>query len=204
LPGGCLLGTRATDMHEQAFRALGAQVSNAHGYLIAKSVGPTLVGADIDFRQPSVGATKNAMLASVLARGTTTLRNVAMEPEVVDLANFLVAMGARIAGQGTDTIVIEGVRELHGVEYEVIPDRIVTGTLLLDLDDPTRVVGYSRTPLLSPGRDEQDGYVPNVVYSCGAFLHDGLVWIPYGIDDCRIGVAYVPLGGVLADLRSAS
>jgi len=131
LPGGCLLGTRATDMHEQAFRALGAQVSNAHGYLIAKSVGPTLVGADIDFRQPSVGATKNAMLASVLARGTTTLRNVAMEPEVVDLANFLVAMGARIAGQGTDTIVIEGVRELHGVEYEVIPDRIVTGTLLL-------------------------------------------------------------------------
>jgi UDP-N-acetylglucosamine 1-carboxyvinyltransferase len=131
LPGGCVLGTRATDMHEQAFRALGAEVSNEHGYLIAKVKGRSLVGADIEFRQPSVGATKNAMLASVLARGTTTLRNVAMEPEVEDLANFLVAMGARISGQGTETIVIEGVRELHGVEYDVIPDRIVTGTLLL-------------------------------------------------------------------------
>ena len=89
----------------------------------------------------------------------------------------------------------------HGVG----PMRVyVIGALLLDLDDPTRVVGYSRTPLLSPGRDEQDGYVPNVVYSCGAFLHDGLVWIPYGIDDGRIGVAYAPLGEVLADLSSAS
>jgi UDP-N-acetylglucosamine 1-carboxyvinyltransferase len=131
LPGGCILGTRATDMHEQAFRALGAEVSNEHGYLIAQASGPRLVGADIEFRQPSVGATKNAMLAAVLADGTTTLRNVAMEPEVVDLANFLVAMGARIAGQGHDTIVIEGVPELHGVEYEIIPDRIVAGTLLL-------------------------------------------------------------------------
>ncbi len=89
----------------------------------------------------------------------------------------------------------------HGVG----PMRVyVLGALLLDLDDPTRVVGCSRTPLLSPGRDEQDGYVPNVLYSCGAFLHDGLVWIPYGIDDCRIGVAYAPLGEVLADMSSAS
>ena len=131
LPGGCILGTRATDMHEQAFRALGAEVSNAHGYLIAKTKGARLAGGDIEFRQPSVGATKNALLAAVLAAGTTTLRNVAMEPEVVDLANFLVAMGARVRGQGGDTIVIEGVPELHGVEYEIIPDRIVTGTLLL-------------------------------------------------------------------------
>jgi predicted GH43/DUF377 family glycosyl hydrolase len=89
----------------------------------------------------------------------------------------------------------------HGVG----PMRVyVIGVLLLDLDDPTRVVGCSRTPLLSPGQDEQDGYVPNVVYSCGAFLHDGLVWIPYGIDDCRIGVAYAPLGEVLADMSRAS
>jgi predicted GH43/DUF377 family glycosyl hydrolase len=85
----------------------------------------------------------------------------------------------------------------HGVG----PMRVyVIGALLLDLDDPTRVIGYSRTPLLSPGRDERDGYVPDVVYSCGAFLHDGLVWIPYGINDSRIGVAYAPLGEVLADL----
>jgi predicted GH43/DUF377 family glycosyl hydrolase len=89
----------------------------------------------------------------------------------------------------------------HGVG----PMRVyVIGALLLDLDDPARVVGYSRIPLLSPGRNEQDGYVPNVVYSCGAFLHDGRVWIPYGIGDCRIGVAYAPLAEVLAGLSSAS
>jgi UDP-N-acetylglucosamine 1-carboxyvinyltransferase len=131
LPGGCVLGTRATDMHEAAFVALGCDVRNAHGYLIAESRRPRLTGATIEFRISSVGATKNAMLAAVLADGTTTLRNVAMEPEVVDLADFLIAMGAKIQGQGTDTIVIDGVPELHGVEYEIIPDRIVTGTLLL-------------------------------------------------------------------------
>jgi UDP-N-acetylglucosamine 1-carboxyvinyltransferase len=131
LPGGCVLGTRATDMHEQAFVALGCDVHNAHGYLIAASQGSRLRGAAIEFRMPSVGATKNAMLAAVLADGTTTLKNVAMEPEVEDLANFLIAMGARIAGHGTDTIVIDGVTQLHGGEYEIIPDRIVTGTLLL-------------------------------------------------------------------------
>jgi UDP-N-acetylglucosamine 1-carboxyvinyltransferase len=130
LPGGCVLGTRATDLHEQAFVALGCEVHNAHGYLIAESRDGRLRGATVEFRMPSVGATKNAMLAAVLADGTTTLRNVAMEPEVVDLANFLVAMGAKILGAGTDTIVIEGVTELHGIEYEIIADRIVTGTLL--------------------------------------------------------------------------
>ncbi|HET9030013.1 MAG TPA: UDP-N-acetylglucosamine 1-carboxyvinyltransferase [Candidatus Aquilonibacter sp.] len=131
LPGGCVLGTRATDMHEQAFIALGCDVRNAHGYLIAEAKHPRLQGGRIEFRIPSVGATKNAMLAAVLAEGTTTLLNVAMEPEVVDLGNFLQAMGAKMSGLGTDTVVIEGVKELHGVEYTIIPDRIVTGTLLL-------------------------------------------------------------------------
>jgi UDP-N-acetylglucosamine 1-carboxyvinyltransferase len=131
LPGGCVLGTRATDMHEQAFVALGCDVRNEHGYLIAESRSDRMRGAAIEFRMPSVGATKNAMLAAVLADGTTTLTNVAMEPEVVDLADFLNMMGARIEGQSTDTIVIEGVSELHGVEYEIIPDRIVAGTLLI-------------------------------------------------------------------------
>ena len=130
LPGGCVLGTRATDMHEQAFVALGCEVRNAHGYLIARAKHKRLSGNTIEFRMPSVGATKNALLSAVLAQGTTTLRNVAMEPEVVDLANFLSAMGARISGAGTDTVMVEGVRELHGVEYEIIPDRIVAGTLL--------------------------------------------------------------------------
>lgn len=131
LPGGCILGTRATDMHEQAFAALGCDVRNAHGYLIADAKHGRLQGGTIEFRLPSVGATKNGMLAAVLAHGTTTMKNVAMEPEVVDLGTFLNAMGAKITGLGTDTIVIEGVKELHGGEYEIIPDRIVTGTLLL-------------------------------------------------------------------------
>ncbi|HZZ65139.1 MAG TPA: UDP-N-acetylglucosamine 1-carboxyvinyltransferase [Candidatus Baltobacteraceae bacterium] len=130
LPGGCILGTRATDMHEQAFLALGCEVRNARGYLIA-TARRRLRGAAIEFRMPSVGATKNAMLASVLAQGTTTISNAAMEPEVVDLAGFLIAMGARIRGAGSDTLIIEGVQELRGVEYEIIPDRIVAGTLLL-------------------------------------------------------------------------
>ena len=89
----------------------------------------------------------------------------------------------------------------HGVG----PMRVyVIGALLLDLDDPARVLGSSSSPLLTPRPGEQDGYVPNVAYSCGAVLHDGLLWIPYGIDDSRIGVAYAPLDDVLADLSSAS
>ena len=131
LPGGCVLGTRATDMHEQAFRALGAEVKNAHGYLIATARRRKLHGGEIEFRMPSVGATKNAMLAAVVSEGESTLRNVAMEPEVTDLANFLNAMGAKIKGAGSDTIFIEGVKELRGTEYTIIPDRIVTGTLLI-------------------------------------------------------------------------
>jgi UDP-N-acetylglucosamine 1-carboxyvinyltransferase len=131
LPGGCILGTRATDMHEAAFRALSADVSVAHGYLIASSSNGKLRGGEIDFRIPSVGATKNAMLAAVTADGDTVIHNAAMEPEVVDLANFLVAMGAKVTGHGGDTIHVSGVKELRGVEYEIIPDRIATGTLLL-------------------------------------------------------------------------
>lgn len=131
LPGGCILGTRATDMHEQAFITLGCDVRNAHGYLIAESKHARLQGGNVEFRLPSVGASKNAMLAAVTAEGTTTISNVAMEPEVVDLANFLNAMGAKIHGIGTDALRVDGVAELHGVEYEIIPDRIVTGTLIL-------------------------------------------------------------------------
>jgi UDP-N-acetylglucosamine 1-carboxyvinyltransferase len=131
LPGGCVLGTRATDMHEQAFIALGCEVRSAHGYLIAESKRKRLQGATIEFRMPSVGATKNAMLAAVLAQGTTVIKNAAMEPEVVDVGHFLNAMGAKITGLAGDTLTIEGVKELSGGEYEIIPDRIVTGTLLL-------------------------------------------------------------------------
>jgi UDP-N-acetylglucosamine 1-carboxyvinyltransferase len=171
LPGGCVLGTRATDMHEQAFVALGCDVHNAHGYLIAESHRGRLRGATIEFRMPSVGATKNALLAAVLAEGTTTLKNVAMEPEVVDLANFLVAMGARLAGAGTDTIVVEGVEELHGAEYEIIPDRIVTGTLLLAGAITRGDVTVKRC------RPEHLGALLDKLVECGVVTTVGEDWI---------------------------
>ena len=197
LPGGCILGTRATDMHEQAFRALGAEVSNAHGYLIAKAKKRRLVGADIEFRQPSVGATKNAMLAAVTATGSTTLRNVAMEPEVVDLANFLVAMGAKISGQGSDTIGIEGVRELHGVEYEVIPDRIVTGTLLLSACATRGDVTVQRCV------PDHLGALLAKLGECGVKVTTGSDWIRVAADRVTGGtdVLTAPYPGFPTDLQ---
>ena len=197
LPGGCILGTRATDMHEQAFRALGAEVSNEHGYLIARAQHARLVGADIEFRQPSVGATKNAMLAAALADGTTTLRNVAMEPEVVDLANFLVAMGARLRGQGTDTIVIEGVSELHGVEYTVIPDRIVAGTLLL-AGAATR--GDVTVSSCAP---EHLSSLTAKLSECGVKVSTGEDWIRVEADRITggTGILTAPYPGFATDLQ---
>jgi UDP-N-acetylglucosamine 1-carboxyvinyltransferase len=129
LPGGCVLGPRAVDLHLHGFSALGAKVDLEHGSVVV--AGSHLQGTTIALSRPSVGATKNVMLAAVRAKGTTTIENAAREPEVVDVADFLVAMGARISGQGTPTILIEGVRKLHGCEYTIIPDRLVAGTYLL-------------------------------------------------------------------------
>ena len=128
-PGGCVIGPRAVDMHLRGFEALGVGIDLAHGTIIAQA--DTLSGATIALAKPSVGATKNIMLAAVKARGTTVIENAAQEPEVVDLADFLNALGARVRGQGSATIAIDGVRKLHGCEHTVIPDRIVAGTYLI-------------------------------------------------------------------------
>ena len=129
MPGGCVLGPRAVDMHLHGFEALGANVDLEHGSVVVTA--PQLRAGTIALAKPSVGATKNIMLAAVRAQGTTTIENAAREPEVVDVADFLVAVGAKIHGQGTQTIVIEGVKKLHGCEYTIIPDRLVAGTFLL-------------------------------------------------------------------------
>lgn len=129
LPGGCRLGPRPVDLHLQGFRKLGATVSTERGAVHARA--ERLKGAHIAFPFVSVGATKNCMMASVLAEGETVLENCAMEPEIVDLADFLVAMGAKIEGQGSSQIRIQGVERLHGTEYGVLPDRIETGTFLI-------------------------------------------------------------------------
>ncbi|WP_411957828.1 UDP-N-acetylglucosamine 1-carboxyvinyltransferase [Paracoccus homiensis] len=131
LPGGCGIGARPVDLHLRALEAMGAQLDLRDGYVFAKAPQGGLKGATYEFPLVSVGATENALLAAVLARGTTVLKNVAREPEIVDLARCLRAMGAQLEGEGTGTITIQGVESLHGATYPVVTDRIELGTYML-------------------------------------------------------------------------
>ncbi|MCT4619031.1 MAG: UDP-N-acetylglucosamine 1-carboxyvinyltransferase [Marinisporobacter sp.] len=129
LPGGCAIGTRPIDLHLKGFHALGAEINVGHGYVEAKA--NQLRGNKIYLDFPSVGATENIMMAATMAEGLTVIENVAEEPEIVDLANFLNGLGAKIKGAGTDTIKIEGVKELGATRHSVIPDRIEAGTFMV-------------------------------------------------------------------------
>jgi UDP-N-acetylglucosamine 1-carboxyvinyltransferase len=129
LPGGCAIGVRPIDQHLKALTALGAEVTLSHGYVETRA--QRLTGARFRFDMPTVTGTENVLMAAALARGTTVLENCAREPEVVDLAGLLNAMGARISGAGGETIVIDGVAELGGAEHTIIPDRIEGGTYLI-------------------------------------------------------------------------
>jgi UDP-N-acetylglucosamine 1-carboxyvinyltransferase len=128
-PGGCAIGERPVDIHLSGFEALGTEITLEHGYIRARA--DALKGNRFTMRKISVGATANIMMAAVLAEGTTELENCAMEPDIIDLGNFLTAMGARIEGLGTERILIHGVDSLKPVEYSVMPDRIEAGTYLL-------------------------------------------------------------------------
>jgi len=130
LPGGCAIGARPVNLHIQGLKAMAADIDVENGYIVANKVG-RLVGANIFMDIVSVTGTENLMMAAALADGTTVIENAAREPEIVDLANCLISMGAKISGAGTDTLTIEGVSELHGSEYSVMPDRIETGTFLV-------------------------------------------------------------------------
>jgi UDP-N-acetylglucosamine 1-carboxyvinyltransferase len=129
LPGGCAIGSRPVDLHIKGLQAMGAEIHIEHGYIHATA--KRLRGARILFDLVSVTGTENLMMAAVLADGVTTLENAAREPEVVDLANCLIAMGAKINGAGSDTITIHGVSSLHCADYRVMPDRIESGTFLV-------------------------------------------------------------------------
>lgn len=129
LPGGCAIGVRPVDQHIRALEAMGAEVTIDQGYVHARC--EELRGAHVMFDRPTVGGTENAMMAAVLARGRTVIDNAASEPEIVDLATALQGMGAAVTGQGTDRIVIEGVRELRPLRYTVMADRIEAGTLMV-------------------------------------------------------------------------
>ena len=129
LPGGCAIGSRPVDQHLKALEALGAQIEVEAGYVHAKVDG-RLKGGEVIFDMVTVGGTENILTAAVLADGVTTIRNAAREPEITDLANMLIKMGAKIEGLDTDTLVVTGVESLHGCEYPVVADRIETGSYL--------------------------------------------------------------------------
>ncbi len=129
LPGGCAIGNRPIDLHLKGFHALGADISLSGGDVVAKC--NQLYGNHIYLDYPSVGATENLMMAACLAQGTSYIENAALEPEIVDLANFINNMGGKISGAGTNVIKIEGVPELHNIEYTPIPDRIEAGTYMV-------------------------------------------------------------------------
>lgn len=165
LPGGCAIGPRPVDFHLDGLRKLGATVSVDYGYIRAHA--QKLEGQRIDFEVPTVTGTENLLMAACLAKGTTVINNAAMEPEIVDLADFLTKRGARISGAGSGRLVIEGVSALHGADHEVIPDRIEAGT-------------YVIAGAMTGGRVEVDQCVPEhleVVTSklkqCGANLSEG-------------------------------
>ena len=130
MPGGCAIGARPVDIHSKGFEALGVVLEQKDGFIEATTPNG-LKGATIYFDFPSVGATENVMMAAAMAEGVTILENVAEEPEIVALANYLNKMGAKIRGAGTDVIRIEGVKELHGADYTIIPDRIEAGTYMI-------------------------------------------------------------------------
>ncbi|MEJ7542687.1 UDP-N-acetylglucosamine 1-carboxyvinyltransferase [Staphylococcus intermedius] len=130
LPGGCAIGSRPIEQHLKGLEALGAEIHQEAGYIYAEAP-QGLVGNEIHFDFPSVGATQNIMMAAALAKGRTVIENVAREPEIVDLANYINEMGGDVKGAGTDTVIINGVEKLKGVQHAIIPDRIEAGTLMI-------------------------------------------------------------------------
>lgn len=129
LPGGCAIGSRPVDIHLKGFETLGAEITQIRGYIHVCS--DNLKGADIALNFPSVGATQNLLMAAVKIKGTTRIINAAKEPEIVDLGKFLIKMGAKIEGLGTNTIIVEGVEKLNATEYTIMPDRIEAGTYVI-------------------------------------------------------------------------
>jgi len=170
LPGGCAIGSRPVNLHIDAMRALGASISLEEGYINAKSDG-RLKGNAINFDPVSVTATENVLMAASLAEGETIINNAAKEPEVVDLADCLIKMGAKIKGQGTDKIVIEGVETLQGCDFSVMPDRVETATYL------TAVAMTGGDITVRGTRPDSIDSVVNKLRESGAIINSGKDWI---------------------------
>jgi UDP-N-acetylglucosamine 1-carboxyvinyltransferase len=178
LPGGCAIGSRPVNLHIEAMRRMGADISLEGGYINAKSEG-RLKGTTIDFDPVSVTATENVLMAASLAEGTTIINNAAKEPEVVDLADCLNKMGAKIKGQGTDRMVIEGVKALEGCEFSVIPDRVETATYL------TAVAMTGGSIKMKSTRPNTVESVLHKLREAGAVIESGEDWLSLKMDKKR-------------------
>jgi len=177
LPGGCAIGSRPVNLHIKGLEAMGAEIKVENGYIRARA--NRLKGAHIVLDLVTVTGTENLLMAAALARGTTIIENAAREPEVVDLADCLNAMGAQIEGAGTDTLVIEGVERLHGANYQVLPDRIETGTYLL-----AAAITGGRIKV----KDTRPGILEAVLLKleeAGAWVNTGPDWIEVDMDGRR-------------------
>jgi len=197
-PGGCAIGSRPVDLHIRALEAMGAAITIEEGYIVA-SAPEGLRGVDFTFDTVTVGGTENAVMAASLAAGTSVLRNVAREPEIVDLVRFLRAMGARIEGEGTDTMTVQGVATLSGASYEVMPDRIEVGTYLVAA---AATGGRLRVEGICP---EVLGVVRNKLALTGADLDEGGDWISLDMRGERpkaVDIVTEPFPGFPTDMQA--
>ena len=197
-PGGCAIGSRPVDLHIRALEAMGAVITIEGGYIVA-SAPEGLKGVDFTFDTVTVGGTENTVMAASLATGTSVLRNVAREPEIVDLVRFLRAMGAHIEGEGTHTLTVQGVATLNGASYEVMPDRIEVGTYLVAAA-ATR--GSLRVEGICP---EVLGVVRDKLWQTGADLDEGEDWISLDMRGERpkaVDIATEPFPGFPTDMQA--
>ena len=197
LPGGCAIGSRPVDQHIRGLQALGAEVSVENGFIKAKA--NRLKGARIVMDMVTVTGTENIMMAAALAQGTSIIENAAQEPEVVDLANCLIAMGAQIEGAGTSTLTIHGVERLHGAQYEVLPDRIETGTFL---------VGAAMTGGKVRARNARANTLDSVLAKleeAGAHINTGADWIELDMQGRRpkaVNITTAPYPAFPTDMQA--
>ena len=197
-PGGCAIGSRPVDLHIRALEAMGAVITIDSGYIVATSP-EGLKGVDFTFDTVTVGGTENAVMAASLATGTSVLRNVAREPEIVDLVRFLRAMGARIEGEGTHTLTVQGMATLHGASYEVMPDRIEVGTYLVAA---AATGGSLRVEGICP---EVLGVVRDKLRQTGADLDQGEDWISldmWGERPKAVDIVTEPFPGFPTDMQA--
>ena len=193
LPGGCAIGSRPVDQHLKGLEAMGAKIVIEHGYVKASG---RLKGARVVMDMITVGGTENLLMAATLAEGTTVLENCAIEPEVVDLAECLVKMGAKISGIGTPTMTIEGVKELHGCEHSVVPDRIEAGTFLCAV-----AMTGGKVVLRNAAPKTMEAVLDKLV-EAGALIEAGDDWI--SIDMKRRPKAVLPSVEISAPMRLSS